>query len=103
MIVSMFGCDSGGELLHVCLSAASSVSLSVVTALVADVAVVARRLRGISRWLLEFRNEHHLPGVLLRQSVQSNVADSYFVTSTVFTRHFSQPALKEVEKASSRL
>ncbi|XP_060170033.1 uncharacterized protein LOC132600716 [Lycium barbarum] len=36
------------------------------------------------------RLRHHVPGVLLRQSVQSNVADFYFVTSTVFTRHFSQ-------------
>ncbi|MCD7459015.1 hypothetical protein HAX54_039811 [Datura stramonium] len=36
------------------------------------------------------RLRHHVPGVLLRQSVQSTVADSYFVTSTVFTRHFSQ-------------
>ncbi|XP_059315012.1 uncharacterized protein LOC132065582 [Lycium ferocissimum] len=36
------------------------------------------------------RLRHHVPGVLLRQSVQSNVADFYFVTSTVFTRCFSQ-------------
>ncbi|KAK4360394.1 hypothetical protein RND71_019346 [Anisodus tanguticus] len=43
------------------------------------------------------RLRHHLPGALLRQSVQSNVAASYFVTSTVFTRHFAQPARKEEE------
>lgn len=38
-----------------------------------------------------------MPGVLLRQSVRSNVADSCFITSSVFTRHFSQPARKEEE------
>ncbi|CAN4119095.1 unnamed protein product [Withania somnifera] len=40
--------------------------------------------------LMISRLRHHLPAVLLRQSIQSNVADSHFVTSTVFTRHFSQ-------------
>lgn len=40
--------------------------------------------------LMISRLRHHLPALLLRQSVQSNVSDSYFVTSTVFTRHFSQ-------------
>nr|XP_004231589.1 uncharacterized protein LOC101249313 [Solanum lycopersicum]XP_019067701.1 uncharacterized protein LOC101249313 [Solanum lycopersicum]XP_019067702.1 uncharacterized protein LOC101249313 [Solanum lycopersicum] len=44
------------------------------------------------------RLRHHLPCVLLRQSVQSNVANSHFVTSTVFTRHFGQPARKEEEE-----
>ncbi|KAJ8544692.1 hypothetical protein K7X08_017275 [Anisodus acutangulus] len=44
------------------------------------------------------RLRHHLPGVLLRQSVQSNVAASYVVSSTVFTRHFAQPARKEEEE-----
>ncbi|PHU03507.1 hypothetical protein BC332_28758 [Capsicum chinense] len=40
--------------------------------------------------LMISRLRHHLPAVLLRQFVQSNIIDSYFVTSTVFTRHFSQ-------------
>ncbi|KAK4358492.1 hypothetical protein RND71_020721 [Anisodus tanguticus] len=54
--------------------------------------------------LMISRLRHHLPGVLLlRQSVQSNVADSYFVTSTVLTRHFSQPASKEVEVDQRKL
>lgn len=43
------------------------------------------------------RLRHRLPGVLLRQSVRSNVANSCFITSSVFTRHFSQPARKEEE------
>lgn len=43
------------------------------------------------------RLRHRLPGVLLRQSVRLNVADSCFITSYVFTRHFSQPARKEEE------
>ncbi|KAL3354774.1 hypothetical protein AABB24_019063 [Solanum stoloniferum] len=40
--------------------------------------------------LMISRLRQHLPAVLFKQSVRSNVADSYFVTSTIFTRHFSQ-------------
>ncbi|XP_049392310.1 uncharacterized protein LOC125856729 [Solanum stenotomum] len=40
--------------------------------------------------LMISRLRQHLPAVLFKQSVRSNVADSYFVNSTIFTRHFSQ-------------
>ncbi|CAN4120080.1 unnamed protein product [Withania somnifera] len=44
--------------------------------------------------LMISRLRPHLPALLLRQSVQSNVADSYFSTSFVFTRHFSQEVVE---------
>lgn len=40
--------------------------------------------------LMFSRLRQHLHAVLFKRSVRSNVADSCFVTSTVFTRHFSQ-------------
>ncbi|KAK6776705.1 hypothetical protein RDI58_027706 [Solanum bulbocastanum] len=40
--------------------------------------------------LMISRLRQHLPAVLFKQSVRSNVADFYFVTSTIFTRHFSR-------------